>query len=151
MRNEGSIEADVPHQGECRSPITEDIRGMTIWLNIDGIQHPQALESQLNDDKTYNVFTKITFNKTVNQKYVSCGVKWWNKTYTSVPKKVNLLCEFISVNSSFHSTLPSIILLLSILLKNKIRHKLNLKNPSSIDFSNQSQLFRLVTMHLQLM
>ena len=88
--------AGVAYQVECWSSVTGNITELAMWLNVGGKHHQLLTNTSNEDTKSTYVYAMslITFNKTDNQKEVSCGAKWRNKTYTSDSKKINILCKY---------------------------------------------------------
>ena len=91
------MKAGVPYQVECSSPVTHSNTEIEMWLNVGGNRHHQISQIIGNEDtKSAHVYamSMVMFNKTDNQKEISCGAKWRNKTYTSESKKINVLCKY---------------------------------------------------------
>ena len=89
------IKANVPHLVGCWSFNTEVVPSM-MFLTINGKQHDQNLQSQINEDnKTYDVYSwsNVTFTKTENRKEISCGARWRNKDFTSESETIIVSCK----------------------------------------------------------
>jgi len=106
------IKADVPHQVECRSPTLHPTNDLSMWLTVDRKHLPQSLNitpDPVSDKLYYNARFMVTFDKTDNQKNISCSVKWRNKTYSSEYEKIDVFCKYeISENKPFSALLSSI-------------------------------------------